>query len=243
MRVAVRRSLSAASIFRAALPPGTLEPLRTELKTLAQALAHSRDWDVFVTETAHTVAAALPADERLVRLFAAADRRRREYRKALEAYLTSAAFRILGIELAWFAGARVWQSPPPLPETAPDDDGQEVRSPASVRQFGPSVVRQRWKKMLNAGKKIEDLDIPSLHALRLRTKRARYAAEMFASLDEGKTAQRSIRRLATLQQALGVLNDGAVAAHLLEELGGPGGRHGYAVGVVIGVAFGALSAR
>jgi hypothetical protein len=31
-----------------------------------------------------------------------------------------------------------------------------------------------------------------------------------------------------------VLNDGAVAKDLLAELGGPGGRHAYAVGIVIG---------
>jgi hypothetical protein len=37
-----------------------------------------------------------------------------------------------------------------------------------------------------------------------------------------------------LQEQLGVLNDGAVAARLLEELGGAGGRHGYAAGVVVG---------
>jgi CHAD domain-containing protein len=104
----------------------------------------------------------------------------------------------------------------------------------SVGHFGPGVVRHRWKKMVRAGKGIEDLDIPALHALRLRAKRARYAAEMFSSLDEGKATQRTIRRIAELQDALGVLNDGAVAAHLMEELGGPGGRHGYAVGLVIG---------
>ena len=67
MRVAVRRSLSAASIFRTALPPETLEPLRASLKTLASALAHTRDWDVFVGETAPMVAEALPEDERLRR--------------------------------------------------------------------------------------------------------------------------------------------------------------------------------
>jgi hypothetical protein len=37
-----------------------------------------------------------------------------------------------------------------------------------------------------------------------------------------------------LQQRLGVLNDGAVATHLLAELGGPGGRHAYATGIVTG---------
>ena len=47
-------------------------------------------------------------------------------------------------------------------------------------------------------------------------------------------ADRFIRRLSRLQGALGVLNDSAVAADLMSELGGPGGRHAYAVGVVQG---------
>ncbi|MBS0643062.1 MAG: CHAD domain-containing protein [Acetobacteraceae bacterium] len=230
MRVATRRALSAVSIFKAALPPGTLDTLKAELKTLTGKLAHSRDWDVFVTETAPTVATVLPADERLMKLIAAAERRRQVHRRALAEYLASPAFRLLGIELAWFANARCWQS------AAPADSDMESNPPAplSVQGFGPVVVRHRWKKMLRAGKGIATLDIPALHALRLRTKRARYAAEMFASLDASHSAQRAIRRLSALQQALGVLNDGAVAAHLLEELGGPGGRHGYAVGLILG---------
>jgi triphosphatase len=240
MRVAVRRALSALSIFRSTLPDATLEPVRTALKALAQALAHTRDWDVFVGETASMVAETLPDDQRLGRLVAAADRVRREHRVALAAYLSSPAFRLLGIDLAWFCAARCWQAQP-TPPLSPQEVSQEdpaaataAPAPLSVRHFAPHVVRHRWKKMLAAGKHVEDLDIPALHALRLRAKRARYAAEMFAGLDDSKGQQRTIRRIAALQQHLGMLNDGAVAADLMQELGGPAGRHGYAVGVVTG---------
>jgi triphosphatase len=239
MRVAVRRALSALSIFRSTLPEGTLEPVRVALKALAQALAHTRDWDVFVGETASMVTETLPDDQRLLRLVAAADRVRREYRQALAAYLSSPEFRLLGIDLAWFCAARCWQAqttpPAPLPESLSEGSpAVDPAQPLSVRHFAPQVVRHRWKKMLAAGKHVEDLDIPALHALRLRAKRARYAAEMFAGLDDGKGQQRTIRRIAALQQRLGMLNDGAVAADLMQELGGPAGRHGYAVGVVTG---------
>jgi triphosphatase len=103
-----------------------------------------------------------------------------------------------------------------------------------VRDFAPRVLQQRWKKLISSGKKMPELDIPALHGVRLRAKRARHAAEMFAVPHEGKAAQRFIRRLSVLQQRLGVLNDGAVATQLLQELGGPSGRHAYAVGVVVG---------
>jgi endonuclease YncB( thermonuclease family) len=89
-------------------------------------------------------------------------------------------------------------------------------------------------KIISAGKGMSDMDIQSLHGVRLRAKRARYAAEIFAVANEGKPAERFIRRLSALQQRLGVLNDGAVAAQLLQKFEGPSGRHAYAVGIVVG---------
>jgi CHAD domain-containing protein len=231
MRVAVRRALSALSIFRTALPEGTLDPIRHGLKTLGETLGHTRDWDVFVAETAPMIARAMPKDEKLERLIAAATRRRHEYRRSLSDYLNSPAFRMLGIDLAWFSAARNWY---PAAEALPEDPGQPPADPINIEAFAPVVVRHRWKKLLSAGKHIEDLDLAGLHNLRLRAKRARYAAEMFASPDDGKSAHRMIRRLSRLQQSLGVLNDSAVAADLMNELGGPAGRHAYAVGLVTG---------
>jgi triphosphatase len=244
MRVAVRRALSAVSIFRDALPDGTLDPVHRGLKTLGASLGETRDWDVFVSETAPAIAHTMPQDEMLERLIAAAQRRRRDCRKLLSEYLTSAAFRLLTIELSWFVAASFWRdnslapadnSLPDRTEDQPADPPNE--KPASsllVREFAPRVLQQRWKKLISAGKGMSDMDIPSLHAVRLRAKRARYAAEIFAVAYEGKAAERFIRRLSVLQQRLGVLNDGAVAAQLLQQLGGPSGRHAYAVGVVVG---------
>jgi CHAD domain-containing protein len=100
--------------------------------------------------------------------------------------------------------------------------------------FADTVLQHRWRKLLSSGKRIEELDIPALHGVRLRAKRVRYAAEMFATRHDSKAADRFVDRLSDLQQRLGVLNDGAVASHLLLELGGAGGRHAYATGVIAG---------
>jgi CHAD domain-containing protein len=230
MRVAVRRALSAVSVFAAVLPDHTLDPLRQGLKTLAGQLGQTRDWDVFVTETAPAIAAALPPDERLDRLIVAAARRRDTCRKALADDLAGPAFRCLCVDLAWFAAAGFWHA------GTEDGTGKDA---VLLTDFAATVLQRRWKKLVSAGKRIETLDVPALHALRLRAKRARYAAEMFAgrhdSSERGsKAEQRFIRRLSGLQQRLGQLNDGAVAAHLMDALGGPAGRHGYAVGLVAG---------
>jgi triphosphatase len=172
------------------------------------------------------VQAALPEDTRLVRLIAAAERRRGEAHAALAGYLAGPAFRRLGIELAWLAGGRDWQAA--LPEEAREALDRELSG------FAAQVLQRRHKRLRGAGAEIADLDIAGLHALRLRGKRMRYAAEILAPAFPGKPARRFIDRLATLQARLGRLNDRAVAAELLGGLGGPGGRHAYAVGVVTG---------
>jgi CHAD domain-containing protein len=227
MRVAVRRARSALSIFRGAAPATELDAVGGHFKELGSRLGPTRDWDVFAEETIPAIQRTLPNDHRLERLIAAASRRRRECQKVLAAYLGSSAFRVLGIELAWFAAAGFSHLAPPA------DPGEEA-DPPLLGDFAGSVLQHRWKKLLSSGKRIEELDVPSLHAVRLRAKRARYAAEMFSTLYPGKASHRFIRRLSALQQRLGVLNDGAVAAHLLEELGGPAGRHAYATGILVG---------
>jgi CHAD domain-containing protein len=80
------------------------------------------------------------------------------------------------------------------------------------------------------------LEAAELHQLRLKAKRMRYAAEIFAPLYSGKAPRRFIHRLSLLQDALGQLNDRTTAEKLLAELGGSAGRHAYAAGLVLGCA-------
>jgi CHAD domain-containing protein len=229
MRVAVRRARSALSMFAGALPPGAFDSIGAGLRDLGQRLGPTRDWDVFVTETGPSIQQAIPGDERLERLLGAAARRQRDCRKELQAYLASPAFRMLGIELAWFAAATFWR---PLPAEAEAE--QEPAAPVTLAAFASQVVGRRWKKLIVSGKHITELDIPALHGIRLRAKRTRYAAEMFLPLHRGKAAEKFIRRLSRLQEALGVLNDGSVAATLMDQLGGSAGRNAYAAGLVSG---------
>jgi len=224
MRVAVRRARSAMAIFRQALACPDFDAANEHLKIVGSRLAAARDWDVFVTETVPAVAASLPGDTKLPPLIAAAQRRRREAHTVLHAWLTGSEFRVLCVELAWLAASDDWV---PAPASA---DPAEPTLPG----FAAPILRRRWKKMLAAGKEIETLDVPALHGLRLRTKRTRYAAEIFVTLYPGKATHKFLRRLNALQQVLGKLNDAAVAEHLLRDLVGGSTRHGYAAGLVLG---------
>jgi len=224
MRVGLRRLRSCLAVFRPAVQCELVQAADADLKQLASWLGPTRDWDVFVTETAPAILAALPDDARLMGLLRAADRRRQARHAELRAYLGSSSFRKLGIALAWLAGARSWHAAL---------DTQELLG-SELQPFASAALHRRLRKLHSAAEAIEEMPPAALHGVRLRAKRMRYGAEIFAPLYPGKAPRRFLRRLSALQQELGALNDGTVASALMAELGGPGGRHGYAVGLVQG---------
>jgi triphosphatase len=220
MRVAVRRLRSALSIFRHVLDSPELTAAASDLKGLGQRLGPTRDWDVFLGETAPEVSAAFPSEPRLTRLLHAAERQRKASHAALRDYLQGPLFRRLCIELAWLSVARSWH-----PVT------QEDEVPASLPDLAATLLDRRMRKLFTAGDEIEGLDAAGLHGLRLHAKRARYATEIFASLYPPRPALRFVERLSALQEQLGVMNDRATAASLLAQLGP---KHTFAAGLVLG---------
>jgi triphosphatase len=99
------------------------------------------------------------------------------------------------------------------------------------------LLRKRWRRLKHAGAAMEELDSTALHEMRLDAKRLRYAAEPFAALWPGRAAKRFTRRLADLQEALGLANDATVAATLATRLAGRGAG-AFAIGAVTGFAAG-----
>ena len=233
MRVAVRRLRSAIGLFGRAVSCPELAACKGELRMLAKVLGPARDWDVFVAGTGCAVAAAFAEDDAVRRLLEAAERRRQSAYVALHHHLHGAAFRRLGITLAVLATARPWEAV--LEATGDDMDGQAARQAerlaGPLTGFAARALERRLQPLRAPGADIDALPVAALHGLRLHGKRLRYACEFFAPLFPGRGARRFIRRLAVLQERLGHLNDGAVAAGLMAEL--PVAR-GYAGGVVRG---------
>jgi CHAD domain-containing protein len=226
MRVAVRRLRSTLALFRPAVGCPALDAASLLLKSLAERLASAREWDVFITETTASVAAVLPDDASLRRLRAAAERRRRQAYAALRDWLRGPEFRRIGITLAGLAGGQAWL-PPPEPSQA---DAPNL----GLDHFARHALTRRLRKLTAAGASIEQLDPAALHAVRLRAKRMRYAAEVFAPLYPNKPTRRFLRRLATLQDRLGHLNDGTAANALLADIATSTGTRARAAGLVHG---------
>lgn len=245
MRVAVRRLRSMLALFRGALAGPGFDDAAMALKPLGAILGPARDWDVFVGGTGRRLAEAYPEEPAARRLLAAARRRQQESYAALRAFLAAPDYRCLGIELACLVGAPPWQQPEQQPEQQPGQQpGQQAQDPgamdpppawaAPLGGFARHALSRRLRRLRAPGADIATLPDAELHAIRLRAKRMRYAAEHFAPLFGKHAPRRFIRRVAALQEALGHLNDGAVAAGLMAQLG-PAIGHGFAGGIVRGL--------
>ena len=226
MRVAMRRLRSAATVFRRVAACPELDAARAGLKSLSARLGPARDWDVFCAGTGAAVGRAFPEERAVTKLLANAERQRQDSYAALRAELASADFRRLGLTLAELAATDAWHDA--------SDPGRAAALRGSVAAFAGRVLTKRLKAMLGDAEDLAELPVEALHALRLHGKRMRYAAEFFAPLFPGREPRRFIRRLTALQERLGHLNDGAVAAALLADLPGAGPERAFAAGAVRG---------
>jgi triphosphatase len=230
IRVATRRLRSAFSVFSRAIASPSVAEVDAGLKKLAATLGPARDWDVFNAGIGANVGQAFDADQQegraVAKLLAATERQRVAGYEALQRLVATAEFRQLGIRLAALAATRPWQTE--IDETA------QAALEMPLTDFAASVLGRRLKRMFSNGDDIEHLETETLHEIRLKAKRLRYAAEFFSGLFPSKSTKRFIGRLSVLQECLGTLNDGAVAAGLLNSLPGAGSDRAFAIGAIRG---------
>lgn len=234
MRVALRRLRSAASLFRRFIPTDRYAWLTGELRWLAGSLGPARDWDVFLSELVAPVRAGLGqgaalADD-LTALEAAAEAKRRAAYQGVAATIQSERYGLFQVELAGWVEARGWRAQPV--------------SEASVKLFAPigeladSLLDKRMRRARRTGRGFAKLAAVQRHELRIALKKLRYAADFFRGLYDEKTTRRFVAQLASLQDALGHLNDVATASRLIQSLHNDGtvapAAEARAAGLVVG---------
>jgi CHAD domain-containing protein len=199
-RVATRRLRSDLRTYRDLLDRDWTSALREELRWLADALGEVRDAEV-LTARLTRAGQELPAQDRLaaVRLLARLAQRREDARNDLLEAMSGHRFGLLAERLTGAAHR------PALLEAA--------SRPAT--ELLPAIMRRPWKRLRREVEGIgSDRTDEALHAVRIKAKRARYAAESMLGV-YGKPAGRFAAAAEELQDILGEHQDSVVAREWL----------------------------
>lgn len=205
MRVALRRLRSALRLFRPHLDAQFCEVSRADLQWLAALLGTARDWDVLAEDTlprifgAHAARLAGPLERSLRDSIA---QRRGSGRTGILKALGGRRYKSL---------LRHWDQHLAALDTA--EHGGE-----RLAKFAAAVLRRGDKAIHLAPGALAKMAVPKRHRYRIKAKRLRYAVDFFAPLYPPQPVRRYAAPLARLQDALGTLNDDAVALSLIAML-------------------------
>src|ERR1700687_2991781 len=194
LRVATRRLRAALRMLREVVPDDEAERAADELGWLCGAIGAVRDLDV-LAQLLQDRAARLESDfiRALAPLSDTIRRQRAIEQERLVAALDSERCRGLVQRLGAIA-----------PGPAADS--------VTLGAVAARLVRPQLRAMLRAGAGLDEASPPeSLHRLRVRVKKLRYAIEPLRAVG-GKPARRMLRRLERVQERVGMYHDAVSAA-------------------------------
>jgi triphosphatase len=208
MRVALRRLRAMFKLFKAIVPEELRRRAVGEMKWIAGTLGIARNWDVFAAHLA-SVAAAFPEDPAVKALADATAAKQEEARRGVSETIASARYTDFVLQMLTALSDRGQRL---------NEAGSSVLLAAPIAQLGSTLLDRRYRKARKLARKFAELDPPRRHRFRIALKELRYAADALAGLYERKAIKRQLRRLAALQDDLGLLNDVATMERLLAEL-------------------------
>lgn len=202
MRVGLRRLNAAQRLFGKVRP--LPEHLRLEVTWLEAALGPARDWEVLANSTLPRIAASAPAHLGFAALLQLAQDAARRHGAAAAQAVASPRCRALLDQLhAWSTHAAPASGAAHLPN-------------ARLKHFTGALLDTAAKRLRRRAHDLPQAGQRRLHRSRIAAKRLRYTLEFFASLYPRRATRLRIAALAALQEALGAINDAAVAHTLLE---------------------------
>jgi CHAD domain-containing protein len=231
MRVATRRLRAAIDLFVGVLPV-RIEGIREELGWLAAVLGEVRDLDVQLDhmgnmgEWSIAWATSETTVDPLVHLRQLLVDQRFDARRHLLAALDSVRYQ------------RLLKGLTSLVIQGPARRSSAAAVPAAIGVT--ELVAQRHRSVLKGAKRARKSGVAAdYHRLRIRAKRLRYSLEFTAGLYDGST-DRFVRRMARLQDALGLMQDAEVAT---EQLLGITSEHGSELPPLTIFAMGSVAER
>jgi CHAD domain-containing protein len=214
MRVAVRRLRAVLRTARPMFAAGPVDALREELAWLSAGLGMRRDADVLRGYLEGELGTLAPSDRRAGRtLLRRLESVRARAREGLLAILDSPRY------LALLDRTEAMLADPPV---------------ADADLALGEVAAGAFKKLRRAVAALPAAPTDAeLHAVRIKAKRARYAADLAAS-EVGRPAERFVDRVKKLQDILGEHQDAVAAeARLRELVQGSDGRAGFVAGILV----------
>ena len=206
MRVATRRMRSILRVARPLLKPGWEEGLRDKLGWLGRQLGEARDLDVQIAYFKGQSDTVKPRERAaLERFIEFLQNQRSKVQEQLISHLRRRRYVKLINQL--------------IPA---------VREPAMVSNVDitlPDLARKAFRKVRKAVKELGDsASNAKWHCVRIRTKRARYAAELSESCS-GRAATRFIEKIKLIQDQLGDIQDAVIAEDHLRRFTSQTSRH------------------
>ena len=202
LRVALRRLKSAMTLFKDQLADHA-GPLGESTRHALKGLGPARDLDVFLAETLPPVMDGSGDNADLMQLAKSAETRRREAYTGVRRLVRAPQFNRFLLDLMIVS----------------EEGGLVARGRnAPLRPTAAALLAKRHKKVLKAGRNFAHLPNAQRHEVRIALKKLRYACDYFQALFPKKAARPYLKRLASLQEDLGRLNDATVAEHLVDEL-------------------------
>jgi CHAD domain-containing protein len=131
-------------------------------------------------------------------------------RRLAAAAVGSARYARLTLDLAAWVHAARWR------DALDEPTRTQLEEPLVER--AAKILERRHKRLRQRGERLLDGTPEERHRARIAAKKARYATEFFQSLLPAKRVKRYVHTLSALQDALGWMNDAAVADGLLREI-------------------------
>jgi CHAD domain-containing protein len=201
MRVATRRMRAAWRVFDGAYRPKVQKRYVRELRDIARALGEVRDIDVLLEDLdAYLAELPGPGREAMEPLRAAWRRQRETARKRLLARLDSKGYREFVDDYLDFTES------PGAAEVRPP-----LGQPSLVRDTAGSRILAAYEHVRAYQTIITWADVPTLHALRIESKRLRYTLEYFSEVLP-VSSRKLIAQVTEVQDHLGLMSDADVAA-------------------------------
>lgn len=208
MRVALRRTRSALTLFDGVLPMMQAGWLKGESQWVGSALGGARNWDVFLEDVLAPLEAKRPGDKSLSALRQQCETARaRNYEIAREA-IRSPRYTAFVLNFSRWLDEAAWH-------VTSNATRREILG-APLKAFADTLFERHYRRLVKQGRGLASATPEKRHKFRIEVKKMRYASEFFGALYGRKKLRAMIGDLSRLQSTLGDLNDLALTEHQLE---------------------------